>query len=1259
MAVQAAQLVGTVEIQGAEEAVTLLQSVGDAADQLQAKLSSLGSGGGGSGLADSLSGASEALTGVSSEVDAAASSFATLDEYLAQFEATDASTAESIAMMGSSLNDVATSALDTATSFDDFVSVSAAAMAEAASANPELSAFAQSLADIATKAPEAASSLDSVATEEQAVATSGKEAEDSTNGLSSIFGDMSGKLSEFGMNAMIAYGNFMMIEQAAKAVSDATVGAAGNFQEEMTQLVTGAGEADTNIGMLSSGMLQLAVDTGTSTEQLSSGMFMIESSGEHGAQALDTLRAAAEGAKVGNADLGTVADATTTILTDFSSTGINASQAVDALITTVASGKTHMQDLAQSLSQILPTASSAKVGLSDVMGAMATMTGEGVPAANAATYLRQTILALDAPSKQTATALESVGLTTKQVANEMQKSLPDTLKMITDAVGKKFPEGSAEYVQALKDIAGGSKQMQGILDLTGEHMQTFSDNAKKVAHDVSAGKNSIEGWALVQQDFNFKVNHAKEVLQTLGIQIGTALLPVVGKLTDWISGSAVPALEAFAKNSDIMIPLLAGLGAILVTLIVPAMASLAVTVVTATWPFLAIGAAVAGLVFIFKHFYDTSAQFRNAINGIASTISSTLGGAFSYIQRQSDESTLRMKIDSINNTLQMKQGVVDNLREERDQVGQLLLHTHDAVTKHMLEMKLRSIDISLQQAQGVVKNMQTERAGVEQQLTLMDPIAHMHMLQMKDQSLSETINMKNGVVEHLVQMKIRVEAEIRATTDPVIKHMLEMKDRSISISLQQADGVIKNAVKQRTGVDAQMKQLQAQTDQENNNFLVRMLHAWDAIRNGVGNAMSQLGTFAHTYILPILQDIGSFIVGEFLPVWKQLQDLWNSQIIPLVKQLGDVFQQLKPVFQLIGGLIGGYLAVAFGTFIGLISGIARGLANFISGLISIFSGTIQAIRGVIGIITGIIHFIIDLFTGNFKNLGNDLHGIWDGIVNIFAGGWKVIQGIFQATIGTVIGFVTGFVQGIIGFFQHLWNMLTGHSIIPDMIAEIVEFFRGLPGKVMTFIINLVTQAILWVENMRNQIVAKIQAFVAAFLVEIINLRNQALQHISDFMNGIKNFFTQLPGEALQWGSNLIHAFLSGIQSAWGAVTGWIGGALQGIRNLFPHSPAKEGPLVDLDKWGPSFIKQFSSGLESGAPQVKAAITTAIAPLVSVTHSVLSPGVAAPLSAPALLPSPVLPGQGVPVILQIDGRAFAKGYLPYHVAAVRNMTGVRF
>lgn len=305
---------------------------------------------------------------------------------------------------------------------------------------------------------------------------------------------------------------------------------AGDFKASMTQLVTGAGESKSNLALVSNGILDLATQTGMSTDQLSKGMFMVESASFHGAAGLDVLKNAAIGAKVGSADLGVVADATTTLMVDFAKSHLTASQAVNTLIATVANGKTHMQDLATSLSQIMPTASAAGISLTDTSAALATMTGEGVPAANAATYLRQTILGLVAPSAGTVKALKEVGLSSSDVATEMKKSLPDALAMITDAVGKKFPVGSAAYVNALKNISGGAKTMQGMLDLTGTHLATFQTDVGNISNAVKKGGTSITGWADIQGDFNQKVSQAKEVVETLGIKVGTALIPVVESL---------------------------------------------------------------------------------------------------------------------------------------------------------------------------------------------------------------------------------------------------------------------------------------------------------------------------------------------------------------------------------------------------------------------------------------------------------------------------------------------------------------------------------------------------------------------------------------------------------------------------------------------------------------------------------------------------------------------------------------------------------
>ncbi len=327
------------------------------------------------------------------------------------------------------------------------------------------------------------------------------------------------------------------------AIAGVSAKLAGDFQAGLTSLVTGAGEAQKNIQMVGDGILALAPKVGQTTGSLIAGMYQIESAGFHGAKGLEVLTAASEGAKVGGAQLADVANGVTTAMTDYAATGLTAAQATNTLIAAVSEGKTHVADLSTAFSTILPTSAAAGVSFRDTAGALATMTGEGTDAASAATYLRQTILSLEAPSKAASTTLHSIGLTTQQVASEMKVSLPGAMQLITDAIGKKFPEGSAAYIDALKNIFGGTKQLQGALELTGTHLKTFQDNVNGIADSVKKGGNAITGWANVQGDFNTKMAQAGAALEVVGIKIGTLLLPVLSSIMDKIN----PIITAFGN----------------------------------------------------------------------------------------------------------------------------------------------------------------------------------------------------------------------------------------------------------------------------------------------------------------------------------------------------------------------------------------------------------------------------------------------------------------------------------------------------------------------------------------------------------------------------------------------------------------------------------------------------------------------------------------------------------------------------------------
>src|SRR5437899_9820265 len=153
----------------------------------------------------------------------------------------------------------------------------------------------------------------------QAVAKVSLEGTDKTksdiDSVKSKVDGVSGSLRSFAIGAA-AVGAAALI-----GIGVASTKMAGDFQSSMSNLVTGAGESQNAIKMVSDGMLKMAVDTGTGTKQLAEGMFMVESSGQHGAAALDTLKNAAMGAKVGNADLKDVTNGVTTAMVDYAAKG--------------------------------------------------------------------------------------------------------------------------------------------------------------------------------------------------------------------------------------------------------------------------------------------------------------------------------------------------------------------------------------------------------------------------------------------------------------------------------------------------------------------------------------------------------------------------------------------------------------------------------------------------------------------------------------------------------------------------------------------------------------------------------------------------------------------------------------------------------------------------------------------------------------------------------------------------------------------------
>ena len=444
-----------------------------------------------------------------------------------------------------------------------------------------------------------------------------------------------GLLSSVGKVSTIAIG-VGLVGAGVAGVKMAT-----DFQNSMTQLVTGAGESEKNLGMVSNGILSMSATVGTTSKELASGMYLIESAGFHGAAGLSILKASAEGAQVGGAKMADVANVVTSSLNAYGLKGSDAGRITNELVATVAAGKMHMQDLATAIASVLPIAASSGVSFAQVGGAIATMTAQGMTARRASMNLAAMIRSLVAPSSSASAEMQKLGLNANDLSNNLgKKGITGTLADMTEAILKNTKGGSvmatgfqnmspaakaiaqdilggtksvkeigaemgklspvqAKLVSgfnsqatsatglkqtfdgAMKTMVGGATGLNVALLLGGSHAKAFHDNVASVKDAADKSGSSITGFNLVQKDLKFQLEQGKAAAGSLVTEFGMFLIPIIQNV-----GAAIASvITFFAKHQDAAIALAVVIGGVLVTAITVFVGNLVIAGVKSTIEF--------------------------------------------------------------------------------------------------------------------------------------------------------------------------------------------------------------------------------------------------------------------------------------------------------------------------------------------------------------------------------------------------------------------------------------------------------------------------------------------------------------------------------------------------------------------------------------------------------------------------------------------------------------------------------------------------
>src|SRR5258708_36391880 len=126
--------------------------------------------------------------------------------------------------------------------------------------------------------------------------------------------------------AGLAVGGAVLAGASLVALGAAAVKMDADLQQGINRLRTGGGDIQDTFNSLRSGIQSVAVATGELTGPLIPAMYLIVGAGQRGAQAMDTLKVASEGAQIEQANVADVANVVSGVMTNYGTKLYNASQ---------------------------------------------------------------------------------------------------------------------------------------------------------------------------------------------------------------------------------------------------------------------------------------------------------------------------------------------------------------------------------------------------------------------------------------------------------------------------------------------------------------------------------------------------------------------------------------------------------------------------------------------------------------------------------------------------------------------------------------------------------------------------------------------------------------------------------------------------------------------------------------------------------------------------------------------------------------------
>ncbi|SDX44933.1 TMP repeat-containing protein [Marininema mesophilum] len=207
--------------------------------------------------------------------------------------------------------------------------------------------------------------------------------------------------------------------------------------------------------------------------------------------------------------------------------------------------------------------------------------------------------------------------------------------------------------------------------------------------------------------------------------------------------------------------------------------------------------------------------------------------------------------------------------------------------------------------------------------------------------------------------------------------------------------------------------------------------------------------------------------------------------------------------------------------------------------------------------------------------------VWKGIKAFFVAIWDGMKAYFKFVFNTYKTIWSGIWKGIKSAGVAIWNAIKSAA---------VPIWNGVKSAVTT--------AIKTASSILKGLWNGMKSAASSIWNSIKSAAKGAWNGIKSVIsNGIRGAWSTVKNYAssfLSAGRGLLSALTRGIRSGISSAISAVKSGMNTIRSYLPFSPAKEGPLSDLDKSGESFFPTWAQGAEKGIRPMTARIASGMA-----------------------------------------------------------------